>query len=124
LRVEGGIGLISSALTADGPLPGGSGAYLISARRTYIDAAVGAANRLGLTESELPYGFYDVMTKVTKDLGPRSSLTLSGYLNREAYEHSEEPSREDEVDVLDAGWGSNAASLRLRTLRSGRLQLV
>jgi hypothetical protein len=123
LRFEGGVGLLTSALTIDGPLPSGGGAYLISGRRTYVDVAVGAAHRLRLTDSDLPYGFYDVMTKVTKDLGPHSSLTVSGYFNREGYEAEPDSVGDEDVEVLNADWGANAASLRLRTLRAGRFQI-
>ena len=36
-RTEGGIGLISSNLTLEGPLVKGKSSFIISARRTYID---------------------------------------------------------------------------------------
>lgn len=106
VRTSGGVGLLSSALTASGPWRHGS--WLLSGRRTYIDASTAALDGLGLLHGHVPYGFWDLLGKLTTDLGGRSrSLTVSTYLDREGL-HGVTGSR--------AGWGSDAVSARLRGL--------
>jgi hypothetical protein len=129
VRVAGEVGLLSSALTVDGPLPGGGGAFLVSGRRTYIDFAVETARLLGLTDQRFPYGFTDLMTKLTWDLGAGSALTFSGYLNREGFDGDalDDPPGEGGgqggAEVEKAEWGNEAVSMRLRALPAAWLQL-
>ena len=58
---------------AEGPLAGGKGSWMISARRSYLDALAGP---LGLASSSMDARFGDVQGKVVYDLSPRHSLTL------------------------------------------------
>ena len=108
LRVRGGIGLLSSSATVDGPLPADLGTLLVSGRRTYIDAVTGAAHRLGLLDQSLPYSFDDALAKLAIDAG-RGRVTASAYVNRERLSLS---TGADEEEVLGR-WGSDALSFRL-----------
>jgi len=113
VRVSGAAGLLSSALTASGPWRHGS--WLLSGRRTYVDAASGALRRVGLLDESFPYGFWDLLGKLTTDLGGRGrSLTVSGYLDREGVDHRPESW---------ASWGSDALSARFRGLVADGLTL-
>jgi hypothetical protein len=113
VRGQGAIGLISSRASVDGPLPGGRGSYLISARRTYVDLFTDLVYQLGLTSWTVPYAFTDAHLKVTHDVGALGSLSASLYVDREGVSIPERMRREMDGDA-EFSWGSLAASLRYR----------
>lgn len=81
LRGEGGIGLLSSRLTLDGPLKKGKSSFLVSGRRTYLDLLT-----MPLMSKELKtgYSFYDLNAKLNFELGAKDKLYLSGYFGNDA----------------------------------------
>ena len=113
VRTEGSIGLLSTTLGIDGPLNGGKGGFLVAGRRTYIDAATDAAHALGLISATMPYGFSDVYAKVTHGVSGLGSLAISGYLNREKFDFSDQMREELNGDA-DFHWGSKMLSASLR----------
>jgi hypothetical protein len=56
---------------AEGPIPGGKGSWMVSAKHSYMDLIAGSLN-LG----SIDLRFSDVQGKVVYDLGPRHRLTL------------------------------------------------
>jgi hypothetical protein len=111
MRSHGALGLVSSRAGVGGPLPGGRGSYLISARRTYLDLFTDAAYSLGLIRFTLPYAFTDAHLKLTHDVGARGRLSASVYVNDE---HFRVPRGINFPDHADWGWGSRAVSLHYR----------
>lgn len=109
IRGSGGLGLVSSRLGLDGPLPTEGGSFLVSARRTYVDAATGAAHRLGLLDTWLPYAFTDVHGKITQRIGSTGRLNISGYVNDE---HVRSPP--DFTTRTRFAWGTRAGSVAYR----------
>jgi hypothetical protein len=109
-RTTGGVGLVSSRVGVDGPLPGGGGSMLLSVRRTYLDAAVTGARALGLTRESFPYAFTDAHLKLTHDVGEAGTLSVSGYVNDERLRMPSAWASEN----VGWGWGSRAASVRFR----------
>lgn len=91
---EGGIGLIASRLTLEGPLGKKKNvSYMISGRRTYIDLFMRPISRAASQgEADVGYYFYDLNAKVNFTLGSKDRLYLSGYsgddkfISREDYE--------------------------------------
>lgn len=108
-RSTGSVGLISSRVGVDGPLPGGNGSYLLSARRTYLDAFTRAAAAVDLIPTHLPYDFGDVHLKLTHDVGALGKLSVSGYVNDEGLVFREE----GENSEIDFDWGSHAFGAHL-----------
>lgn len=108
VRGSGGIGLVSSRATIDGPLNDGRGSFLTSARLTYIDLVTTAASGVGLIESPLPYGFQDGHLKLTHDVPGGGQASLSLYATREVLR-----SPDEEIDA-DYDWGARVGSLQLR----------
>ena len=105
---EGGIGLISSRLTLEGPLVKNRSSFLLSGRRTYIDALVRPF--LKKEDGVGGYYFYDLNAKANYDLGPRDRLFLSGYFGRDAFYV-----RMDDGDARTRGaigWGNATGTLR------------
>lgn len=72
---EGGIGLLSSNLTLEGPLQKGKSSYIISARRSYADLL--AKPLLRKSNEQGSYFLYDVNAKVNYILGKNDHVFLS-----------------------------------------------
>jgi hypothetical protein len=81
LHGEGGIGLIASRLTLEGPLRKNKASFLLSGRRTYADALV----RPFIANGDRGYYFYDLNAKVNYDFGRKDKLYLSGYFGRDRF---------------------------------------
>lgn len=79
---EAGIGLISSRLVLEGPIKKDTASFLISARRTYIDALVRPFMN---EEGKAGYYFYDLNAKLNYDFSPKNKLYLSGYFGRDKF---------------------------------------
>ena len=125
LHGEGGIGLIASRLTLEGPLTkkkSGPGAtsFLVSGRRTYIDvlaAPLIAASDGGNTSGG--YYFYDLNAKVNTELGPKDKLHLSGYFGRDKfYVNNKSDFSTSKVGI---GWGNATGTLRWNHLFSDKI---
>jgi hypothetical protein len=82
LEGEAGIGIISSRLTLQGPLLKNKSSFLVSARRTYIDALI---SPFLPKERKSGYYFYDLNAKVNYILGAKDRLFLSGYFGKDKF---------------------------------------
>ena len=86
---QGGVGLIASRLTLEGPIQKGKSSFMISGRRTYFDlitAQVNKANEGRENFNPIPdYYFYDLNAKLNFELGPKDKLFLSGYFGRDVF---------------------------------------
>jgi len=78
----GGIGLISSRLTLEGPL-GSKASGLISGRRTYADLFLKLASDEDLRKSSLY--FYDMNAKLNLRIDDNNRIFLAGYLGRDNF---------------------------------------
>lgn len=74
-HVDGGVGLLSSHLTFQGPIKKNRASYLFSARRSYIDQVF----KLIYKKDVLPYYFYDFNAKINYILSDKDRIYLSGY---------------------------------------------
>ncbi|MEL6734080.1 MAG: carboxypeptidase-like regulatory domain-containing protein, partial [Bacteroidota bacterium] len=81
LSVSGGLGLISSRLTVEGPIAEDKASFMVSGRRTYADVFLNFLNDTALSSSTLY--FYDLNAKVNYKLGEKDQLFVSGYLGRD-----------------------------------------
>lgn len=86
LRVEGGIGLLSSRLTVEAPIWKDKMSFMISGRRTYIDQV------MKLADQELPYYFYDLNGKINIKLSPNDRIYFSSYFGDDVLRYNEDAS--------------------------------
>ncbi|MCF2489877.1 TonB-dependent receptor [Dyadobacter sp. CY347] len=123
LHGEGGIGLISSRLTLEGPLAKKKSSFLISARRTYIDVLAQpliAQQQTGFDSKVKPgYFFYDLNAKVNYDFGAKNKLYVSGYFGRDKFNIREKSSNSQNRSGLN--WGNATATLRWNHLINQKL---
>ncbi|MEM9921849.1 MAG: TonB-dependent receptor, partial [Bacteroidota bacterium] len=81
-EVEGGVGLIASRLTVQGPIQEDRSSFILSGRRTYIfDIAGWALN--GSDFDGTNYYFYDLNAKVNHTFSDKDRLYLSAYFGRD-----------------------------------------
>ncbi|HMR44088.1 MAG TPA: TonB-dependent receptor, partial [Saprospiraceae bacterium] len=107
---QGGIGLISSRLTLEGPIRKEKSSFIVSGRRTYFDLitrGINSANESNEDYNPIPdYYFYDLNTKVNFELSEKDHLYLSGYFGRDFFGF--------ENDNFDFGfdWGNATGTAR------------
>jgi hypothetical protein len=108
--VHGGIGLISSRLTIEGPIVDEKASFSISGRRTYADLFLKLSSDSSINQSRLY--FYDLNAKVNYQIGEDDRIFLSGYFGS---------------DVLGMGnlvgidWGNATGTLRWNHLFSEKM---
>ncbi|MXV15645.1 TonB-dependent receptor [Hufsiella ginkgonis] len=79
--ISGGIGLIASRLNVEAPIQKGKSSFLLSARRTYVDAFLKMVPDTATGDAKLY--FYDVNAKANYQLGARDRLYVSGYFGKD-----------------------------------------
>lgn len=108
LQVEGGIGLIASRFSIQGPIKKNKSSFIVSARRTYIDALVkpfiGKDNQFHGSG----YYFYDLNAKVNYTFGEKDHVYLSGYFGRDVFDFS----NARQSLKVDIPWGNATGTLR------------
>jgi CarboxypepD_reg-like domain/TonB-dependent Receptor Plug Domain len=80
-NVSGGIGLISAKLNVEGPIQKGKSSFLVTGRRTYVDAFLKLSKDSTINSNNL--SFYDFNAKANYILGKKDRLFLSGYFGRD-----------------------------------------
>ncbi len=78
-HLNGGIGLISSRLLAEGPIVKDKGSFLVGGRASYAHLF------LKLSNNKNSAYFYDLNTKLNYKLNKNNSLFLSGYFGRDVF---------------------------------------
>lgn len=78
-HMNGGIGLITSRLLAEGPIVKDKGSFLIGGRISYAHLF------LKLSGNDNSAYFYDLNTKLKYKFDPNNSLFLSGYFGRDLF---------------------------------------
>lgn len=115
---EGGIGLISSRLTIEGPLVKNKSSVLLSGRRTYADLIMRPVLK-AFDEDNTGYYFYDFNAKINYDFGRKNKLYLSGYFGKDKFylKNIKEGYRENTGFL----WGNATGTLRWNHLFNSRL---
>ena len=116
----GGVGLISSRGTYEGPINKGKGSFIVSGRRTYFDIFTRAINKRNEAKedySPIPdYYFYDLNAKANYTLGDKDQLFLTGYLGRDVFGFSS-----NNGFNFSFQWGNTLGALRWNHVFSPKL---
>lgn len=119
LRIQGGIGLISSRLNVNVPLVKDRLSVMVSGRRTYMDAVTGMINRFNRNNensSPIPqYYFYDFNGNVQYQIDEKNKLSLSGYFGNDFFNF-----QGDGFGTLFT-WGNRSSTLKLQSKYSANL---
>lgn len=111
---SGGIGLVSSRLTVEGPIVKNKGSFIVAGRRSYAD--VFFKNDKLVKKLDLPSDneafFYDLNAKINYKLSDKNKVFISGYFGRDNYRLGKE---------VAFDWGNTTATLRWNHLFSEKL---
>lgn len=115
----GGIGLISSRLTLEGPIQKDRSSFIVSGRRTYVDVFTRAVNRANEDNedfSQIPdYFFYDLNTKVNYEINDKNRIFLSGYFGRDVFNFN------SDFFNFNFNWGNATGTVRWNHVFNPRL---
>ncbi|ANF50685.1 collagen-binding protein [Chryseobacterium glaciei] len=105
-NVTGGIGLISSRLSVEGPIQKGKSSFIISGRRTYADLFVGKEDG-----KKTKLYFYDLNAKANFQINNNNSIHLSTYFGKDVISYKK----------FKNNWGNIAVTLRWNSIISSKL---
>jgi len=105
---EGGIGLIASRFSIQGPLKKDKASFILSGRRTYIDALIKPFVKKSSNFYGSGYYFYDLNAKANYRFSDKDRLYISGYLGRDVFTFN---NKELSFNA-DIPWGNSTATLR------------
>ncbi len=101
LGIDGGIGLLSSRLTLEGPIIKDKWTFIVAGRRTYYDI-LGKAIGLDALKDNTLY-FYDLNAKSTLAINDNNHIFISGYIGDDNFEIGE---------TAYMRWGNATGSVR------------
>ena len=107
-QIEGGIGLIASRLSIQGPIKKDKASFIVSARRTYIDALTKPFIKPGSQFYGSGYYFYDLNAKVNYKFSEKDRLYLSGYFGRDVFDFA----NGKQSLKVNIPWGNATGTLR------------
>ena len=107
-HAKGGLGLISSRLTLEGPIVKNKSSFLISGRRTYADMVIKPFIQEGSEMEGFGYYFYDINLKAHYQFSDKDRIFLSGYFGRDVFNIA----RKKSGIKLSIPWGNATGSLR------------
>lgn len=108
-EVTGGIGLIASRLTVEGPVLKDKMSFILSGRRTYADLFLALSSNDQLKGNKLY--FYDFNAKINYRLNDNNTIFASGYFGRDVFKNA----------FSNMNWGNETGTLRWNHLFSKRL---
>ncbi|MBL4716130.1 MAG: TonB-dependent receptor [Bacteroidia bacterium] len=114
-HADGGVGLLSSRLTLQGPIKKDKMSFILSGRRTYIDQV------FKLVGLQIPYYFYDLNSKVNYKISDKDRLYFSSYFGNDVLYFND--SDEKSNDLLNAGFtlGNFTSTLRWNRIYNSKL---
>ncbi|MEM8897562.1 MAG: TonB-dependent receptor [Bacteroidota bacterium] len=125
---EGSVSLISAKASFQGPIQKDKTAFIISARRTYIDLLSRPLSKAASNgEASVGYFFYDLNGKINHIISDKDRLYLSFYLGDDRfsgtnkYSDTEGNETYEEKFKIGLNWGNRLAAFRWNHLWSDRL---
>jgi len=109
LSATGGIGIISSRLTIEGPIVNDNTSFIVSGRRTYADIFLPLASNKDIRDNSLY--FYDFNAKVSHRFDDNNRIFISGYFGRDIFKNQ----------FAKMSLGNQTATLRWNHLFSAKL---
>lgn len=110
-EINGGIGLISSRLTVEGPVKKDRASFVVSGRRTYADIFLPLSSNKALQNNKLY--FYDLNAKINYRINDNNQIFLSGYFGRDVFKNN----------FAGMNWGNETATFRWNHLFNKKLFL-
>lgn len=116
-QVDAGIGLIASRLSVQGPIKKQKSSYMLSLRRTYIDALVTPFIKPDNQFYGSGYYFYDANAKMNFIVSEKDRIYVSGYFGRDVFTfNNAERSFSTRIP-----WGNSTGTVRWNHVYNKRL---
>jgi hypothetical protein len=109
---SGGIGLVSTRLTLEGPVLKDKMSFIISGRRTYGDLIARLLFPRKLLSTDTKFYFYDLNAKLNYTINDKNRLFLSGYFGKDVFELG---------DNIGTEWGNTTGTIRWNHLFNTKL---
>ncbi|MES2430853.1 MAG: TonB-dependent receptor [Bacteroidota bacterium] len=116
-QVDGGLGLIASRISIQGPIKKNKSSFIISARRTYIDALIKPAINKTSAFYGSGYYFYDLNAKLNYRFSEKDRVYISGYFGRDVFDFV---NGKQSLDV-NIPWGNATGTIRWNHVFNKRL---
>ncbi len=116
-QVDGGLGLIASRISIQGPIKKNKASFIISARRTYIDVLTKPFIKKSSQFYGSGYYFYDLNAKVNYKFSEKDRLYISGYFGRDVFDFV---NGRRSLDVK-IPWGNATGTIRYNHVFNKRL---
>ena len=84
-EVDGGVGIVFARINVQGPIVKNKASFLVTARRTYIDALIQPFLDSSNPMKGLKFYFYDLNGKVNWKVNDKHRIFLSGYYGTDVY---------------------------------------
>lgn len=107
-NVDGGIGLIASRLSVEGPIVKDKGSFFISGRRTYADLFLKMTKQFKDTKLY----FYDLNLKANYNIGKKDRIFVSGYFGRDVLGMKK---------LIGLDWGNATGTIRWNHIINDKL---
>ncbi len=117
IKGEGGLGLLFSKFTLEGPIKKDKLSFLLSGRRSYFDFFFPLDDEIRFKK----FHFYDLNTKLTWDINEKNKLYASGFFGADVIQFKQEDNNQDDDFTVDSGWTNATATLRWNHIFSNKL---
>ncbi len=108
---SGGIGLISSRLTLEGPVVKDKASFIVSGRRTYADLFFPLFEKRDSLLSQTSLYFYDLNAKINWEISAKDRIFVSSYFGKDVFKFTGQ----------DINWGNNTETFRWNHIYNPRL---
>lgn len=116
-KTEGGVGLIASRFTTEGPIVKDKSSFILSGRRTYADVLADPFVPSDAVAKGSRYYFYDLNAKVNYRFSDKDRIYASAYFGRDVFLFK---NRETGLS-FEIPWGNASATVRWNHLFSSKL---
>jgi outer membrane receptor protein involved in Fe transport len=116
-QVDAGIGVIASRLSIQGPIKKNKSSFIVSGRRTYVDAIAKPFIKSGSQFKGSGYYFYDLNAKVNYIFSDKDRLYLSGYFGRDVFDYV----NGKQSLKFNIPWGNSTGTLRWNHVFNNKL---
>jgi hypothetical protein len=108
-EINGGIGIIASRITLEGPIVKDRSSFIVSGRRTYADLFLPLSSNKALQNNRLY--FYDFNAKINYRINDNNQIFLSGYFGRDVFKN----------EFAGMRWGNETGTFRWNHLFTKQL---
>jgi outer membrane receptor for ferrienterochelin and colicin len=118
-EVDGGIGVIFSRITVQGPIKKNKASFIVSGRRTYADWIIQPFLKKESPMKGMKFYFYDLNAKINWIVNDKHRLYLGGYYGKDVYGFKSSNGKMN----AQMNWGNAAASFRWNYIINSQLFL-